>query len=130
MFETLKQGKRMGRVLVVDDEQNIRDVFKRALVNAGHDVIVAENGKIAQRMYEEHNPDIVILDIIMPEQEGIETIIKLVASDSDVKIIAVSGGGMGSANNYLTSAVKLGAKAAFEKPVNLSDLIDKVNLLS
>ena len=120
----------MGKILVVDDEQNIRDVFKRALVNAGHDVIVARNGKIGEHMYIKHNPDIVILDIIMPDQEGIETILKLKAANNDVKIIAVSGGGMGSANNYLDIALKLGAKAAFEKPVNLSDLVDKVDSLT
>ena len=120
----------MGKILVVDDEQNIRDVFKRALENAGHDVIVAKNGTMGEQMYINNSPDIVILDIIMPEQEGIETILKLKAVDNDVKIIAVSGGGMGSANNYLDNALKLGAKAAFEKPVNLSNLVDKVNLLS
>ncbi len=120
----------MGRVLIVDDEQNIRDVFKRALVNASHEVMVARNGKMGEQIYEEFNPDSVILDIIVPDQEGIETIMKLKASDSKAKIIAVSGGGMESTNNYLNSTLKLGAKAAFEKPVSLSDLVDKVNLLS
>ena len=91
----------MSKVLVVDDELSVSNVFKRALVNAGHDVIVAEDGKIGEQMYLNHRPDIVILDIIMPDQEGIETIIKLKAADNNVKIIAVSGGGMGSANNYL-----------------------------
>jgi len=119
----------MGEILVVDDDQTIRDVFKRALENSGYEVIVAINGMECQEMYLKHNPDIIILDIIMPEQEGIETILRLKATDKNVKIIAVSGGGMGSAFGYLDNALKLGAKAAFEKPVNLKELIKKVNSL-
>lgn len=119
----------MASILVVDDEQNIRDVFKRAFENAGHEAIVAENGVVGQQMYIEHNPDVVILDIIMPEQEGIETMLQLKAYDANVKVVAVSGGGMGNAIDYLDNALKLGAKAVFEKPVNLQELINKVNLL-
>jgi len=104
----------MGKILVVDDEQNIREVLKRALENVGHDVLIAKNGIEGQELYLENNPDVVILDIIMPEQEGIETILKLKATDRNVKIIAVSGGGMGNAVNYLDNALKLGAKAAYE----------------
>ncbi len=119
----------MGLILVIDDEQNIRDVLKRAIENKGHEVIVAKNGIEGQKMHLEYNPDVVILDIIMPEQEGIETILKLKAADKKVKIIAVSGGGMGNAVNYLDNALKLGAKAAYEKPVNISELINKINSL-
>lgn len=119
----------MGKILIVDDEQQICEVFKRALTNAGHEVIVSHEGFTAQQMFMEQNPDIVILDIIMPVQEGIETIIKMKAVDNNVKIIAVSGGGIGNANNYLNNALKLGASAAFEKPVSLDELLKKVNLL-
>lgn len=119
----------MAKILVVDDEQNIRDVLKRAFENVGYDVLVAKNGIEGQELYLEHNPDVVILDIIMPEQEGIETILKLKAADKNVKIVAVSGGGMGNAINYLDNALKLGAKAAYEKPVNIKELIGRVNSL-
>jgi DNA-binding response OmpR family regulator len=119
----------MGKILVVDDEQNIREVLKRAFENVGHDVLVAKNGIEGQELYLEHNPDVVILDIIMPEQEGIETLLKLKAADKDVKIIAVSGGGMGNAVNYLDNALKLGAKAAYEKPVDIKELTNRVNSL-
>ncbi|MAE08028.1 MAG: hypothetical protein CL661_04635 [Bacteroidetes bacterium] len=53
----------MAKILVVDDEQNIRDVFKRALENGGHEAVVAENGIVGQQKFLEHNPEIVILDI-------------------------------------------------------------------
>ncbi len=119
----------MGKVLVIDDEENIRNIFKRALEKANHEAIVAENGVIGEQLYKQDRPDVIILDILMPDQEGIETILNLKAFDSNVKIIAISGGGMGSANYYLDNAVKLGASYAMEKPVVISDLIQKVEKL-
>ena len=119
----------MGKILVVDDDSEIRNVFKRAFENAGHEVIIAENGSVCEFMYKKHNPDIIVLDILMPEQEGIETILNLKATNNNIKIIAVSGGGMGGANNYLDNALKLGAVAIFEKPVNHNEIIDEINLL-
>ncbi len=119
----------MGKILVIDDEDNIRNIFKRALEKENHIVSVAENGKIGEDKYKQDKYDIVILDILMPDQEGIETILHLIAINSKAKIIAISGGGMGSANNYLDNALKLGASFAFEKPVIISDLLKKVALL-
>jgi two-component system, chemotaxis family, chemotaxis protein CheY len=119
----------MGKILVIDDEENIRNVFKRALEKANHQAIVAENGIVGEQMYKQNKPDVIILDILMPDQEGIETLLNLKAFDSNVKIIAISGGGMGSANYYLDNAMKLGARFAMEKPVVISDLISKVEKL-
>lgn len=119
----------MGKVLIIDDDENIRNVFKRAFEKANHKVLVAENGRVGENNYIQHKPDIIILDILMPEQEGIETILRLKAYDHNVKIIAISGGGLGSANNYLDNALKFGARFAIEKPVIISELVKKVELL-
>jgi len=119
----------MGKVLVVDDEENIRTVFKRALEKENHIVLVAENGKIGESTYIQYKPDVIILDILMPEQEGIETILRLKEYDQDVKIIAISGGGLGNANNYLDNALKFGAKVALEKPVIITELVKQVERL-
>jgi len=119
----------MGRILIVDDDKDIRNIFKRAFENAGHEVITANNGRVCEELYEEQNPDVIVLDIIMPEQEGIETILNLKRINSNVKIIAISGGGMGGAFNYLNNARKFGAKAVFEKPVNHEKLINQIELL-
>lgn len=119
----------MGKILVVDDEENIRNVFRRALEKVNHEVIVAENGSVGEQQYLHHKPDVVILDILMPTQEGIETILNLKAYNNSIKIIAISGGGLGSAYNYLDNALKLGAKFALEKPVNITELINKVEIL-
>lgn len=119
----------MAKVLIIDDEDNIRTVFKRALEKENHEVIVAENGKVGEHNYIKHKPDVIVLDILMPEQEGIETILRLKAYDDEVKIIAISGGGLGNANNYLDNALKLGAMVALAKPVIISELIKKINML-
>ncbi|MFK5854689.1 MAG: response regulator [Bacteroidota bacterium] len=119
----------MARILVVDDDKDIRNVFQRAFENAGHEVFIAEDGKVCELLYEKHLPDIVILDIIMPAQEGIETILNLKAKHDNVKIIAISGGGLGVAENYLDNALKFGAKAVFEKPVNHNELLKEIDLL-
>ncbi len=119
----------MGKILIIDDEENIRHVFKRALEKANHDVIVAENGRIGEYLYIQQSPDVIILDILMPEQEGIETILRLVAYDQNVKIIAISGGGLGNVNNYLDNALKFGATFALEKPIDIKELVNKVNTL-
>jgi DNA-binding response OmpR family regulator len=57
----------MGKIFVVDDDKDIRSVFKRAFENAGHEVIVAKDGRVGEQMYNKHKPDIVIIDIIMPD---------------------------------------------------------------
>lgn len=119
----------MGKILIVDDEENIRTIFRRALEKENHSVLVAENGKTGEQLYISHNPDLIILDILMPEQEGIETILRLKSYDHEVKIIAISGGGFGNANNYLDNALKLGAIVALEKPVVISELVKQVEKL-
>lgn len=119
----------MGKILIVDDEENIRSIFKRALEKENHEVLVAENGKVGEEMYKNQLPDVIILDILMPEQEGIETILRLKSYKNDIKIIAISGGGFGNANNYLDNALKLGATVALEKPVVISELIGQVDML-
>ncbi len=119
----------MGKILVVDDDENIRNVFKRALEKVNHKVIVAENGIVCEQQYKKDKPDVVVLDILMPIQEGIETILNLKSYNNDIKIIAISGGGMGSADNYLDNALKLGANYAMEKPVKITELISKVEIL-
>ena len=119
----------MAKVLVVDDEVNVRNVFKRSLEKHQHEVYLAEDGQQCEELYIKYKPDVIILDILMPNQEGIETILNLKVIDKTVKIIAISGGGMGSADYYLDNALKLGATFAMEKPVVLSDLNNKVEKL-
>jgi YesN/AraC family two-component response regulator len=92
-------------------------------------VIEASNGNEAIKQYKEFKPDLVITDIIMPEKESIETIMELKQLDPDIKIIAMSGGGVVRAEDYLKAAKSVGGKYTIEKPIDREDLVEKVSSL-
>jgi two-component system chemotaxis response regulator CheY len=104
------------RILLVDDDELLRRTLHQILVRAGYDVEDASNGKMAVREYRRRRCDVVITDIIMPDQEGFGTIMELRSVDPTVKIIAVSGGGIGKAGDYLDTAQMLGAIRTMAKP--------------
>src|ERR1700757_3300698 len=106
----------MAKILVIEDEVGMRRLVARVLVDAGHEVIEAKDGRDGVRMFQAHGAEIVITDIVMPEQEGIETICSLRAGGSHVDIIAISGGGATAASFYLDWAQSLGADAVLAKP--------------
>ena len=83
----------MARILVIDDELDVRSLVCRILQQVGHEVIEASNGNEGVRLFRENLPDVLITDIIMPEKEGIETIIELRRDFPNVRTIAISGGG-------------------------------------
>lgn len=120
----------MARILVVDDDDHVRLMLQRALERDSHDVLTAENGVAACKLQREKPSEIVILDIIMPEKEGLETIIELRRDDPGVKVIAISGGGQLGPSRYLRLASLLGAAFAFEKPVQLDELRTAIHQLS
>ena len=104
------------RILLVDDDELLRGALHQILVRAGYDVDDASNGKIAVREYRRQRCDVVIMDIVMPEKEGLGTIRELRRVDPNVKIIAISGGGLGKAGDYLGIAQMLGATRTVAKP--------------
>ena len=95
-----------------------------------HDVVTAQNGIDAMNCLLKQLPDIIILDIIMPEKEGFETIAEIRRDYPNVKIIAISGGGSIGATNYLKLAKTLGAKFAIEKPIDMKELLAAVRQLA
>ncbi len=119
----------MARILVVDDDQQVREVFKRTLESHGHLVVEAGDGRAAVAAYREKPADLVVLDIIMPEQDGLETILDLRREFPNAKIIAISGGGRASAEGYLRPAKILGADLAFSKPLAPRELLDAIDKL-
>jgi DNA-binding response OmpR family regulator len=116
-------------VLVAEDDAQYRRLLKEVLENFGYQVITTANGKEALRVFQEQTPKLVITDIIMPEKEGIETIRELKKLAPDVKIIAISGGGIGSADIYLKIAKTVGADRVIEKPMVIDDLMSAVTAL-
>jgi DNA-binding response OmpR family regulator len=119
----------MARILVVDDEIAIREMLKQYLERAEYDVLVAQNGKEALKLNRGTPVDLIITDIVMPEKEGLETIVEFRRQFPSVKIIAISGGGQIGANKYLDIAKALGAQKTFAKPFELRELLEEVRKL-
>jgi CheY-like chemotaxis protein len=96
----------MARILVIDDEDELRSMLRQMLEHAGHEVLEAINGAMGIEIYERDMPELIITDIIMPEKEGVETIIALRRADPALPIIAISGGGRLDATDFLTMATR------------------------
>ncbi|MEZ6194110.1 MAG: response regulator [Planctomycetota bacterium] len=116
----------MPRILIIDDEPEIRSLLDRMLVPEGFDVVSAAEGRAGLTLFQQSAFDLVITDIIMPEQEGIETIIGLKRHDRSVPIVAISGGGRVSPEDYLQTAEDLGVAATLRKPFSRADLLETV----
>jgi len=106
----------MAHILVIDDDPSIRNILYDILREDGHEVSLAENGNRGIELINKIPFDLVITDLIMPEKEGVETIIEIRNSSPGLRIIAVSGGGRISSQDYLSLAEKLGADMTMSKP--------------
>lgn len=114
------------RVLIIDDDEQIRVLLEQMMHWAGYEVMVAENGKVAMQLQRESPADLVITDLIMPEQEGLETISRLKKDYRGIKIIAISGGGRIGPEAYLPAALELGADRVFSKPFDVQEIVQTV----
>ena len=112
----------MGRILVIDDDEAMRGSVRRILERDGHDVHEAQDGAEGLRVFETFAADVVVTDLIMPGKEGIETIMELREAAPDVRILAVSGGGVGLHHDVLSDAEALGADASLAKPFTVDQL--------
>lgn len=119
----------MPKVLVIDDEPQIRSLVKRFLAQAGYEVDQAGDGLEGVRQMKENPADLVITDILMPKQEGLETIRQIREAFPDCKIIAMSGGSQLTAMDFLPIAQKFGAARIFHKPIEFSELVAAVKEL-
>jgi CheY-like chemotaxis protein len=119
----------MPGILIVEDEKDLREMLKTSLIRRKFTVIEAENGKDAISHFKPLITDIVVTDIIMPDEDGLKVIIKLKELKPSLKIIAISGGGKAGPGSYLNLAKALGADAIFSKPFSVNDLIGKIEEL-
>lgn len=115
-----------AHILIIDDDDRTRKLFRKILEREGYHITESSNGKMGIKMYREEPADLVITDIIMPEKEGIETIIDLRKEFPKVKIIAMSGGGHIGAESYLEIAKKIGAAKTLAKPITNDELIETI----
>jgi len=117
----------MARILVIDDEKLVRASIDAVLSAKGHVVTLAVNGREGLDQIKKGDFDLIITDLIMPEMEGIETILAIRKQSTTLRILAISGGGRRQIGDFLESAAKLGADFVLKKPFSNDDLIDAVN---
>ncbi len=107
-------------VLIVDDEEGIRESLSGILEDEGYDVLTASSGEEALAAARDHMPDIVFLDVWLPEMDGIETLSKLKETDVGIPVIMISGHGN---IEIAVKATRLGAYDFLEKPLSLEKVL-------
>ena len=115
----------MARILVIDDDDTVSLSMRLALEDADHQVEEAADGLEGMNLFRINPVDLVITDIFMPEKEGLETIDEIKQVCSQTKIIAISGGGRMDSEDYLGTAMRLGADYSLLKPFDIQ-LVDHV----
>jgi CheY-like chemotaxis protein len=117
----------MSSILVVDDEEQLRKLIREILEQSGYHVTEARDGKEAIQQYRLAPADVVIMDILMPEQDGLETIATLRREFPNVKVIAITGSSeMIGILNFLDVAKMLGAHRTLQKPFEMKALLEAV----
>lgn len=117
----------MARILVIDDQEPIRRIVRRALEQAGHEVEDAGDGGPGLEMLARHPADVVISDIFMPGQDGIQTLRAIRKQFPAVKVIVISGGDSTGMLDLRRDAELLGAVKSLQKPFTAREIVDLVN---
>jgi two-component system, OmpR family, response regulator MprA len=118
----------MAKVLVIDDDPDVRKAVCRILKSAGHEVIEAHHGAAGMVALQRDEPDLVLTDLVMPGQDGIETIVKI-REKSGLPIIAMSGHHPQDDYAPLLDAQLMGADLTITKPFSMEALLAAVSEL-
>ena len=113
----------MARILIIDDEKPVRDAVEAVAAAAGHETRCAADGRQGMIEFARFQPDVVVTDMLMPEKEGIETVIDLRKLRPDLPIIAISGGGRVGNMSFLKMAEHFGATHTLAKPFSAAQLM-------
>lgn len=111
------------RILVVDDAAFMRMLIKNIVTKSGYEVIEAENGKVAADLYKQHKPDLVTMDITMPEMNGIESVKVIRQIDPNANIIICSAMGQQA---MVMEAIQAGAKDFIVKPFQQDRILQAI----
>jgi two-component system, response regulator, stage 0 sporulation protein F len=114
----------MPTILIIDDEETIRDLLRSALEAARYAVTEAANGRQGLDLYRHRPADLVITDILMPEMNGLDMLLELTREFLHAKVIAISGAG--GKDHVLDVAKLLGARQTFQKPFEMPRLLGAV----
>ncbi|MDZ4733234.1 MAG: response regulator [Nitrospirota bacterium] len=115
----------MATILIIDDEESIRNLLKEVLERAHHRVLEARDGREGLTLYQQNKVDLVLMDILMPGTDGLEATLQLTREYLDAKVIAMTGA-QGD-RNFLDVAKLFGARRVFEKPFDLDKLVQAIN---
>ncbi len=116
----------MAHILLVDDEDALRSVLRRVLVREGHEVVEATNGREAMEQLRDKPFDLMITDLFMPQQDGLETILAVRRMQWKLPIIAISGGGSAAQFDMLRTATLFGAARVLIKPFRADEMLQAV----
>ena len=116
----------MANILIIDDDKSILSFLKERLMYEGFNVLTAINGKQGMKLFNDKPVDLVITDIIMPGKIGFDIIAEMKRIYPDIKIIAISGMGLGMIETCLKTAKFSGAEYTFAKPFEISNLLTAV----
>ena len=120
----------MKKILIIDDDDLLRGSIEACLSQVGFDVSTACNGQIGSEKALEEPFDLIITDIVMPDKEGLETIMDIKRQNPGQRILAMSGGGYVSPDEYLEIAQEFGADRVLAKPFQLAKMISMVEELT
>jgi DNA-binding response OmpR family regulator len=126
MGDRAREAFTVARILIIDDEDQARRMLHQVLERAGYEVVVAQDGNEGLERFRADPTDLIITDILMPEKEGLETIMELRREFPQAKIIAMSGGGRAGNLNFLEIAAVLGAQRTLHKPFELQEMLEAV----
>jgi CheY-like chemotaxis protein len=129
-IRSISRGSYVPRILVIDDDDLVRATVQQMLETKGFDVVVSAQAQQALRILDDGGFDVVIVDIFMPEMDGLETIRAFRERSPEIAIVAMSGTkfyeGTASAPDFLLMATKLGANASLRKPFRSRELVDTI----
>lgn len=117
----------MPAILIIDDDDAVRLLLEDALTENGFDVVSAPSGVEGVEIAQTEHVDVVITDILMPDKDGLETLMELKKSCPHIKVLVISGSGEFLENSFLEMANKLGADASLAKPLDIKQLISTVS---
>jgi two-component system response regulator ResD len=118
------------QILIVDDEEEIRDFVARALEGAGYECLSASNGREAIEKIKAGTFDVVLLDVLMPEADGVQVLndLRKLPIGPDLRVIAMSGGGDTLPGWYGGSLMEmLGVESVLYKPFSVDELLSKIS---
>src|SRR5881296_848423 len=122
-MSSLNPPSRAAKVLIIDDEEGIRNVIKRTLAGVGYEVAAAETGEEGTNLCRRERVDVVLVDMVLPKKDGVETIMDIRRGFPEAKCIAMSGE---KNAEMLGLAEKVGAHSRLTKPFTRQQLLGTI----